>query len=168
MRLGQATPNRLFNRSAGHGTRPGVIQRAEPGESLKTPQAHWNWDEYQRQETMLKHDVRMSSPKQTVQSKQLSEPGVASALSDEGNSGNEEDGTQTNSDASVRPVTLPEGLDRCFEFTTASCGREAAAQDNFQRWWASFLSALAHVEKCGKLCRTAGTCEGRLKTDGQN
>ena len=58
---------------------------------------------------MLKHDVRMSSPKQTVQSKQLSEPGVASALSGEGDSGNEHDGTQTNSDVSVRPVTLPEG-----------------------------------------------------------
>ena len=31
------------------------------------------------------------------------------------------------------------------------------AQDSFQ------LSALAHVEKCGKLRRTAGTCEGRLE-----
>ena len=51
----------------------------------------------------------MSSPKQTVQSKQLPEPGVASALSDEGDSGNEHDGNQTNSDATVRPVTVPEG-----------------------------------------------------------
>ena len=68
----------------------------------ETPQAHWNWDEHQMQETMLKHDIRMSSPKQTVQSKQLPEPGVASALSDEGDSGNEDDGTQTNSDATVR------------------------------------------------------------------
>ena len=51
----------------------------------------------------------MSSPKQTVQSKQLPEPGVASALSDEGDSGNEHDGSQINSDATVRPVTLPEG-----------------------------------------------------------
>ena len=52
----------------------------------------------------------MSSPKQTVvQSKQLPEPAVASALSDEGDSGNEDDGTQTNSDATVRLVTLPEG-----------------------------------------------------------
>ena len=51
----------------------------------------------------------MSSPQQTVQSKQLPEPGVASALSDEGDSGNEHDGNQTNSDATVRPVTLPEG-----------------------------------------------------------
>ena len=34
------------------------------------------------QETLLKDDVRMSSPKQTVQSKQLLEPGVASALSE--------------------------------------------------------------------------------------
>ena len=62
------------------------------------PQAHWNWYEHQRQETMLKHDIRMSSPKQTVQSKQLPEPGVASALSDEGDSGNEDDG---------RPIPTP-------------------------------------------------------------
>ena len=75
----------------------------------ETPQAHWHWDEHQRQEAMLKHDVRMSSPKQTVQSKQLPEPGVATALSDEGDSGNEDDCNQTNSDATVRPVTLPEG-----------------------------------------------------------
>ena len=53
---------------------------------------------------MLKHDIRMSSPRQTVQSKQLPEPAVTSALSDEGDSGNEDDGTQTNSDATVRPV----------------------------------------------------------------
>ena len=51
----------------------------------------------------------MSSPKQTVQSKQLLEPGVACALSDEGDSGHEDDGNQTNSVATVRPVTLPEG-----------------------------------------------------------
>ena len=78
-------------------------------EESETPQAHWNWDEHQRQETLLKNDIRMSSPKQTVQSKQLPEPGVASALSDEGDSGNEHDGNQTNSDVTVRPVTLPEG-----------------------------------------------------------
>ena len=58
---------------------------------------------------MLKHDIMMSSPKQTVQSKQLPEPGVASALSDEGDSGHEDDGNQTNPDATVRLVTLPEG-----------------------------------------------------------
>ena len=63
----------------------------------------------------------MSSPKQTVQSKQLPEPTVVSAPSDEGDSGKEHDGNQINSDATVRPVTLPEGLDRCSEFTTASC-----------------------------------------------
>ena len=51
----------------------------------------------------------MSSPKQTVQSKQLPEPAVVSALSGEGDSGNEHDGNQINSDATVRPVTLPEG-----------------------------------------------------------
>ena len=51
----------------------------------------------------------MSTPKQTVQSKQLSELVVVSALSDEGDSGNEHDGNQINSDATVRPVTLPEG-----------------------------------------------------------
>ena len=75
------------------------------GES-ETPQAHWDWDEHQRQETTLKHDSRTWSP---VQSKQLPEPAVVSALSDEGDRGNEHDGNQTNSDATVRPVTLPEG-----------------------------------------------------------
>ena len=74
----------------------------------ETPQAHWNWDEHLRQETLLKNDIRMSSPKQTVQSKHLPEPAVGSALSDEGDSGNEHDGNQINSDATVRPVTLPE------------------------------------------------------------
>ena len=54
------------------------------GES-ETPQAHSNWDEHQ------KNDIRMSSPK----------------LSDEGDTGNEYDGNQINSDATVRPVTLP-------------------------------------------------------------
>ena len=78
------------------------------GES-ETPQAHWNWDEHQRQETLLKNDIRMSSPNQTVQPKQSLEPGVASARSDEGDSGIEDDGIQTNSDATVRLVTLPEG-----------------------------------------------------------
>ena len=90
------------------------------GES-ETPQAHWNWDEHQRQETTLKHDFRTWSPNQTIQPKQSLEPGVASALSDEGDSENEHDGNQINSDATVRPVTLPEGLDRCSEFTMASC-----------------------------------------------
>ena len=75
----------------------------------ETPQAHWNWDQHQRQETSLKHDIRMSSPNQTVQPKHLPEPGVASARSDEGDSGIEDDGNQINSDATVRPVTLPEG-----------------------------------------------------------
>ena len=51
----------------------------------------------------------MSSPKQTAQSKQLPEPAVVSAFSDGGDSGNEHDGNQINSDATVRPVTLPEG-----------------------------------------------------------
>ena len=80
------------------------------GES-ETPQAHWNWDEHQRQETLLKNDIRMSSPKQTVQSRQLPEHAVVSALSDEGDSGNEDDGNQTNSDATVRLV-IARGLDR--------------------------------------------------------
>ena len=75
----------------------------------ETPQAHWNWDEHQRQETTLKHDSRTWSSNQTVQPKQSPEPGVASARSDEGDSGIEDDGIQTNSDATVRPVTLPEG-----------------------------------------------------------
>ena len=75
----------------------------------ETPQAHWNWDEHQRQETTLKHDSRTWSSNQTVQPKQSPEPGVASARSDEGDSGIEDDCIQTNSDATVRPVTLPEG-----------------------------------------------------------
>ena len=75
----------------------------------ETPQVHWNWDERQRKETTLKHESWTWSSNQTGQPKQLPEPGVASALSDEGDSGNEDDGTQTNSDATVRPVTLPEG-----------------------------------------------------------
>ena len=74
----------------------------------QTPLVHWNWDEHQRQETTLKHDYRTWSPNQTVQPKQSPEPGVASARSDEGDSGIEDDGIQTNSDATVRPVTLPE------------------------------------------------------------
>ena len=109
MKLGQATPNRLFSRSTGHGTCPGVILPSGTWGESETPQAHWNWDELQRQETLLKNVVRMSTPKQTVQSKQLPELGVASAISDEGDSGNEHDGKQTNSDVTVRPVTLPEG-----------------------------------------------------------
>ena len=109
MKLEQATPNRLFGRSAGHGTCPGVIHRAETWGETETPHAHWNWDQYQRQETTLKHDSRTWSPSQTVQPKQLLEPGVASARSDEGDSGIEDDGIQTNSDATVRLVTLPEG-----------------------------------------------------------
>ena len=40
----------------------------------ETPQAHWNWDEHQRQETTLKHDFRTWSPNQTVQPKQSLEP----------------------------------------------------------------------------------------------
>ena len=49
------------------------------GES-ETPQVHCNWDEHQRQETFLKNDIRMSGPKQTVQSKQLPEPGVVHSV----------------------------------------------------------------------------------------
>ena len=44
----------------------------------------------------------------TGQPKQSLEPGVASARSDECDSGIEHDGNQINSDATVRPVTLPE------------------------------------------------------------
>ena len=35
----------------------------------------------------------------------------------------------------------------------------AAPQDTFQRWWASSLSTLAHVKRCGKLRRTAGAAK---------
>ena len=78
-------------------------------EESEAPQARWNWDEHQRQETLLKNDIRMSIPKQTVQSNQLPEPAVVRALSDESDSGNEHNGKEINSDATVRPVTLPEG-----------------------------------------------------------
>ena len=53
----------------------------------------------------------MSSPKQTVQSKQLPDLGVVNALSDEGDSENEHDGNQI----------IARGLDHGSEFTTASC-----------------------------------------------
>ena len=75
----------------------------------ETPQAHWNWDERQRQETTLKHESWTWSSNQTGQPKQSPEPGVASARSDECDSGVEDDCIQTNSDATGRPVTLPEG-----------------------------------------------------------
>ena len=75
----------------------------------ETPQAHWNWDEHQRQETTPKHESWTWSSNQTGQPKQSPEPGVASARSDECDSGIKDDCIQTNSDATVRPVTLPEG-----------------------------------------------------------
>ena len=74
----------------------------------ETPQAHWNWDEHQRQETTLKHESWTWSSNQTGQPKQSPELGVANARSDECDSGVEDDCTQTHSDATVRPVTLPE------------------------------------------------------------
>ena len=67
------------------------------------------WDERQRQETMLEHESWTWSSNQIGQPKQSPEPGVASARSDECDSGIEDDCTQTNSDATVRPVTVPEG-----------------------------------------------------------
>ena len=75
----------------------------------ETPQAHWNWDERQRQETSLKHESWTWSSNQTGRPKQSPEPGVASARSDECDSGIEDDCVQINSDTTVRPVTLPEG-----------------------------------------------------------
>ena len=75
----------------------------------ETSQAHWNWDERQRQETTLKHESWTWSSNQTGQPKQSPEPGVASARSDDCDSGIEDDCIQTNSDATVRPFTLPEG-----------------------------------------------------------
>ena len=65
-------------------------------------QAHWNWDEHQRQDTTLKHDSRTWS---LVQPKQSLKPGVVSVRSDEGDSGIEDDGIQTAYDAIVRLVT---------------------------------------------------------------
>ena len=85
----------------------------------ETPQAHWNWNEHQRQETTLKHDYRTWSPSQTVQPKQSLEPGVASARSDEGDSGIEDDDIQNNSDATT--CHAAKIVDLCFEFAAASC-----------------------------------------------
>ena len=73
----------------------------------ETPRAHWNWDEHQTQEATPKHESWTWGSNQTGQPKQS--PGVARARSDECHSGIEDDCTQTNSDATVRPVTLPEG-----------------------------------------------------------
>ena len=108
MRQGQATPNHISSRSAG----PRDVSWRQPpsgtwGES-EILQAHWNWDEHQRQETTLKHESWTWSSNQTGQPKQSFEPGVASARSDECDSGIEDGCIQTNSDATVRFVTLPE------------------------------------------------------------
>ena len=74
----------------------------------ETPQAHWNLDEHQRQETTLKHESWTWSSNQTGQPKQSPEPGVANARSDECDSGIKDDCIQTHSDSIVRLVTLPE------------------------------------------------------------
>ena len=89
-----------------------VTRRQPPSETwgeTETPQAHWNWDEHQTQETTPKHESWTWCSNQTGQPKHSPEPGVASARSDGCDSGIEDDCTQTNSDATVRPVTLPEG-----------------------------------------------------------
>ena len=88
---------------------PGDSHRAEPGRETDTPQAHWNWDEHQRQETTRKRESWTWGSNQTGQPKQLPENRVASARSDDCDSGFEDDCIQTNSDATVRPATLPEG-----------------------------------------------------------
>ena len=75
----------------------------------ETSQEHWNWNEHQRKETTLKHESWTWSSNQTIQPKQSPETGVASARSDESDSGIGDCRIQTNSDATVRPVTLPEG-----------------------------------------------------------
>ena len=106
---GQATLSQISSRSAGHGTCPGDSHRAEPGERLKHRHTGIGTNtrgRKQRRSTSPGHGVRT---KQTGQPKQSPELGVASASSDEGDSGIEDDGIQTNSDATVRPVTLPEG-----------------------------------------------------------
>ena len=69
----------------------GVKHRAVPGQSLRPIWHAGIWTN-------------------RVQPKQLPEPGVVSAVSDEGDSGNEHDGNQTTHDATVRLVTLPEGF----------------------------------------------------------
>ena len=78
------------------------------GES-ETSQAHWNWGRTPEAGNVAKKRHQNVESETNCQSKQLSEPAVVSALSDEGDSGNEHDGNQINSDATVRPVTLPEG-----------------------------------------------------------
>ena len=78
------------------GTCPGYIPRAEqPGERLQ-----------HLRHTGIGTNTRGRSTPETNCSV---ETAVVSALSDEGDSGNEHDGDQINSDATVRPVTLPEG-----------------------------------------------------------
>ena len=109
MRQGLATPNHISSRSAGHSTCPGGQPPSGTWGETETSQAHWNWDERQRQATTLKHESWTWSSNQTGQPKQSLEPGVASARSDECDSSIEDDCIQTNSDATVRPVTLPEG-----------------------------------------------------------
>ena len=48
-------------------------------------------------------------PRDVSWNQPLPEPGVVSALSDDGDSGTEHEGNQTTPDTTVRPVTLPEG-----------------------------------------------------------
>ena len=75
----------------------------------KIPQAHWSWDERQKQETSLKHESWTWSSNQTGQPMESPEPGVARARSDECDGGIEDECIQSHSDATVRLVTLPEG-----------------------------------------------------------
>ena len=96
MRQGQAAP-KLFGQPKRW---PRDVSWSHPGE-LKEILKHFRHigigtntrGRKQRRSTMSGCRVR----NQIVQPKQLSEPGVASALTDEGDSGNEDDGTQTNS-----------------------------------------------------------------------
>ena len=58
-------------------------------------------------------------------------------------------------------VEHSEGLGKSPRNVGGEASTVAAAQDCFQRWWASSLSTLAHVKECENLGRTARACEGR-------
>ena len=73
----------------------------------ETRQAHWNWDEHQKQE--MKHDYRAWNSNQTVQPKQSLEPGVESARRMKATVELRMMTCRTTLNATVRPVTLPEG-----------------------------------------------------------
>ena len=77
------------------------------GETEK-PQAHWNWDEHQTQETTPKPESwTWVRTKLVSRNRHLNLESHVHAVTDA--TAVSRDCTQNNSDATVRPVTLPEG-----------------------------------------------------------